>query len=141
MSAISRSAIGLVDLPSSTSQSSRWAITPNARATLPSNLLQVPPQSELPSNSEQRSTSVVNRSRQRIDMSQLIEPGTRVKSCTECRQHKVCRSDIPVRQGLAKRLQLRCDALQKHGKPCSRCGRLKIQCIVRKSFKRVRKRT
>ncbi|KAI1621282.1 hypothetical protein EDD37DRAFT_594367 [Exophiala viscosa] len=48
----------------------------------------------------------------------------RVKSCTGCRQQK-----------------LRCDASKDYSQPCSRCVRMKLNCVVLKSFKRTKKQT
>lgn len=50
--------------------------------------------------------------------------GTRVKSCTECRQQK-----------------LKCDASKDYSRPCSRCSRMRLDCVVMKSFKRTKKAT
>ncbi|KAH8807865.1 hypothetical protein F5884DRAFT_348357 [Xylogone sp. PMI_703] len=56
-------------------------------------------------------------------MSLEVTKSGRVKACTECRQQK-----------------LRCDASSKnYREPCSRCCRLNVACVVKKSFQPVKR--
>lgn len=71
--------------------------------------------------------------------SRRVKPGT-IKACNECRQQK---ASIPAPLCPPQSLtycQLRCDVVKDPFQPCSRCKRLKVDCRIDASFKRVGKR-
>ncbi|KAJ5587979.1 uncharacterized protein N7459_003744 [Penicillium hispanicum] len=69
--------------------------------------------------------------------------GRTVKACTNCRQQKVSDSrPAPfLFPQLNLRAKLRCDANENRSRQCSRCDRLDLECVVLRTFKRVKKKT
>jgi hypothetical protein len=59
------------------------------------------------------------------------------KACTECRQQKVREAFMDNRTDLM-RTQAKCDVYVNH--PCSRCRKMKAQCVILDPFKREHKR-
>jgi len=64
----------------------------------------------------------------------------RVKACTQCRQQKVViLYDRPTLR--VDTWQLRCDAPSHHPSPCSRCQKRHLDCVVTRSFKKIKRQT